>query len=238
MKLQSKSKVVFALAFTASLGLSTYSFADAPVFPTNKSVYMDVAVEPASSVGQNRFYPIVNKINPTLPEGVSEFSLIRNNEELELTKLSVGFQISSPITLDDKLFISWSEQSKTSPVAIIIRNPLALGQIAFAYNSSKLSPAAKGVITQVAKELSNSGLRGVFVVSGADKPGSDNYNLTLSDKRAKRATAYLNKELSKLSISDAKVSYEFMGEIESKGASVKPNRPDRIVTFLVYPVKG
>lgn len=238
MKLQSKSKVAFALALAVSLGLTTTSYADAPAFPINKSVFMDVAVEPASSVGQNRFYPIVNTINPTLPEGVEEFSLLRDNQELELTKLSEGFQISSPITLDDKLFISWGKQSEVSPVAIIIRRPLSLGQVAFAYNSAKLSPAAKGVITQVAKEISNSGLRGVFVVSGADKPGSDNYNLTLSDKRAKRATAYLNKELSKLSISDAKIGYEFMGEIESKGASVKPNRPDRIVTFLVYPVKS
>jgi len=191
-----------------SLLLGSLSMAQASelAFPVNKSITVGLSQEPAIKNGDNQFYEIVYTINPTLPADISDFQLIREDQTLKLQKTLAGYRIEEPIKLEDKVLLSWGSRGQFSPVAIMLRNPLEIGAVSFAFNSSKLSPEAKQVIKSVSQAIATSGLRGVYVVGNADKPGSDLTNMSLSQKRAKRVLSSLSKDLAKLSITDAKIS--------------------------------
>lgn len=63
----------------------------------------------------------------------------------------------------------------------------------FEYNSARLTPAARQVIDKVAAVLNHEMMQGkVIRIEGhADASGSDNYNLSLSERRARAVHAYL-----------------------------------------------
>jgi outer membrane protein OmpA-like peptidoglycan-associated protein len=68
--------------------------------------------------------------------------------------------------------------------------------LAFAFNSSTLSPQAKQAIDQVAHQVRSAGLSGKIYVDGyTDNLGSEAYGVVLSQRRADAVSHYLGSQL-------------------------------------------
>lgn len=85
--------------------------------------------------------------------------------------------------------------AQAAPVSHCDFNMTLQSEQTFAFNSSKLSPAAKAVLdTQFRNKLANCGQIDKIVVTGyTDRIGSDSYNQALSESRAKEVAEYLTK---------------------------------------------
>jgi outer membrane protein OmpA-like peptidoglycan-associated protein len=68
--------------------------------------------------------------------------------------------------------------------------------LAFGFNSAKLSPQARKAIDQVARQVRTAGLSGTIYVDGyTDSLGSNAYGLVLSKRRATAVANYLGSQL-------------------------------------------
>jgi outer membrane protein OmpA-like peptidoglycan-associated protein len=68
--------------------------------------------------------------------------------------------------------------------------------LAFGFNSARLSPAAKTAIDQVARQVRQAGLTGKIYVEGyTDNLGSSAYGQLLSQRRADAVSTYLQSQL-------------------------------------------
>ncbi|MDD2814599.1 MAG: OmpA family protein [Thiotrichaceae bacterium] len=72
-------------------------------------------------------------------------------------------------------------------------NVVLSGDVTFKFNKSDLSPQGKAQLDKVAAEILGlkSNLQNVVINGHTDSVGSDQYNLTLSDKRSKSVAKYL-----------------------------------------------
>ncbi|MEY3455315.1 MAG: hypothetical protein RLZZ92_435 [Actinomycetota bacterium] len=90
-------------------------------------------------------------------------------------------------------------------------------------------------LTEMAKQMYNSGLLGAYLVGMTDRAGSNDSNLALSLKRVNVASKYLSKKLANLGATGAVIKTENMGEYlaSTKDGLVDPF--DRKVSVLIYP---
>ena len=67
----------------------------------------------------------------------------------------------------------------------------SLGAIQFEYNSTELTNTGKKQVEELAKAIKALGSESFQIVGHTDASGSEEYNMTLSEKRAKAVAAYL-----------------------------------------------
>ena len=67
----------------------------------------------------------------------------------------------------------------------------ALDSIYFGFDRSDLSPEARGILVKNAERLKQGQGQKVLIAGHCDERGSDDYNLALSERRAKAALQYL-----------------------------------------------
>ena len=70
--------------------------------------------------------------------------------------------------------------------------PAALEKVFFAFNSPTLTPAARATLTKNAEFLRTQGDAKIRIEGNCDELGSDDYNLSLGESRAKSAMNYLH----------------------------------------------
>jgi outer membrane protein OmpA-like peptidoglycan-associated protein len=232
----SKKSRIFIALMASVVTITSITQGQGGTYPSNKAVTIEVAKTAQVSQGLNRLYPVVNFLSPTLPEGASDFELLVNGELVSLVEENGVFRSTKLIRLTDSVSIAWGTPSKSTPAPVLIREPLSVGQVAFAFDSAQMTSGAKKVIKALAQEIQSSGLKGVYLVGGADKPGTDSYNLNLSNTRTLRVLALLKQEIKALGLSDVKIETQFMGDIASSGLTQGRYAPDRVVKFFLYPV--
>jgi outer membrane protein OmpA-like peptidoglycan-associated protein len=101
--------------------------------------------------------------------------------------------------------------------------------LAFGFNSSTLSSAAKTTINQVAQQVLDADLSGTIFVDGyTDDIGSAAYGLVLSERRAVAVSNYLGSQLV-----GAPVTIKYLGHGEADPVASNDTREGRIANRRV-----
>lgn len=97
----------------------------------------------------------------------------------------------------------------------------SLGAIQFEYNSTDLTPAGRAQVEELAKAIQNLGSQNFRIVGHTDASGSEQYNMTLSQRRARAVVKLLT---SKYGIDEERLTSDGLGEsnLLEKG---DPNSP-------------
>jgi outer membrane protein OmpA-like peptidoglycan-associated protein len=123
---------------------------------------------------------------------------------------------------------SESTSEPTRKPNVVLRSDLAFG-----FNSSTLSPAAKAAIDKVAREVRSAELSGRIYVDGyTDSIGSAAYGLVLSNRRALVVSDYLKTQLLGAPVSIAAVGHGESNPIASN-ATAAGRRQNRRVTITL-----
>ncbi len=85
--------------------------------------------------------------------------------------------------------------------------------ILFDYNKSSLQPASKANLDQLVATLKKYDDTNLLIVGHTDDKGADDYNKTLSEKRAQSVTNYVSQH----GITTSRVTLEGKGEVEPLG---------------------
>ena len=221
--------------FAATTVLSAPASSDDPTIPTGLVVKIQSSTAPLIRVGSNSFYPIVNDFYVPLPSDVTQYELDINGEAVTLAAQDGHFRILQPIRTTDSLHLNWGGRNLTSAVSLQINGPFNLGNVNFDFNKTDLTPDAKMIIQQMARQIASLDFRGIYLVGNADNVGSDRVNLAISKKRVEKAQAYLQTQLEKLGVLDASFEAQHMANYLAKGKSGVRSEGDRSVTFLLYP---
>ena len=105
--------------------------------------------------------------------------------------------------------------------------------LAFGFNSSTLSPAAKVAIAQVADQVRRAGLTGRIYVAGyTDDIGSAAYGLVLSQHRADAVSSYLQSQLLGVPVSIVSVGHGEADPIVSNATSAGQQQNRRVTITL------
>jgi outer membrane protein OmpA-like peptidoglycan-associated protein len=105
--------------------------------------------------------------------------------------------------------------------------------LAFGFNSSTLSPAAKVAIAQVADQVRRAGLTGrIFVAGYTDDIGSAAYGLVLSQRRADAVSAYLQSQLLGVPVSIVSVGHGESDPIVSNATAAGQQQNRRVTITL------
>lgn len=106
------------------------------------------------------------------------------------------------------------ENSSWEPVAVVAKSPCVKQQnsnenmhVNFEHNSSQLTATAKGKLNKLAECLIDSPHEKVYLSGYASQPGTENYNLMISEKRSKAVKDYLVKR----GVDDANLSIKGYG---------------------------
>lgn len=230
-----KKKLVFALTVLALPGLAFASNAADYPFPTEMKVTIERGETPILKNKSSVVYPIVNTFSVNMPNGDSEFVLQdQAGNDLRMVKDGEHYLLQETVAIDDRVFFGSDSQTSTKPIRVMLEGPINLGHIHFASGSTKLSEEARYVLSEMATQMSNSGLHAAYLTGMTDRTGSESANLALSLKRANVAAAYLTKKLVSLGVDSPFISVENMGEyLASPSGPINPY--DRKVSVLVYP---
>ena len=105
--------------------------------------------------------------------------------------------------------------------------------LAFGFNSSTLSPAAKVAIAQVADQVRRAGLTGRIYVAGyTDDIGSAAYGLVLSQHRADAVSSYLQSQLLGVPVSIVSVGHGEADPIVSNATAAGQQQNRRVTITL------
>ena len=123
---------------------------------------------------------------------------------------------------------SESEATPTRAPNVTLRSDLAFG-----FNSSTLSPAAKVAIGQVAHQVRRAGLTGKIYVDGyTDDVGSAAYGLVLSQRRADAVSAYLQSQLLGAPVSIVSVGHGESDPLVSNATTAGQKQNRRVTITL------
>jgi outer membrane protein OmpA-like peptidoglycan-associated protein len=108
--------------------------------------------------------------------------------------------------------------------------------LAFGFNSSTLSPAAKAAIATVAQQVRTAGLTGKIYVDGyTDDIGSAAYGLVLSQRRADAVSTYLQSQLLGAPVSIVSVGHGEANPIASNATPAGQKQNRRVTLTLPQP---
>ncbi len=108
--------------------------------------------------------------------------------------------------------------------------------LAFGFNSSTLSPAAKVAVGQVAHQVRRAGLTGKIYVDGyTDDVGSAAYGLVLSQRRADAVSAYLQSQLLGAPVSIVSVGHGESDPVVSNATAAGQKQNRRVTITLPQP---
>ncbi len=114
-----------------------------------------------------------------------------------------------------------------------VPNVTLRSDLAFGFNSSTLSPAAKGAIAQVAHQVRRAGLSGRIYVDGyTDDIGSAAYGRALSQRRADAVSSYLQSQLVGAPVSIVSVGHGESDPVVSN-ATADGRKQNRRVTITL-----
>lgn len=205
-------------------------------FPTGMTVSIERDKVPTFKEGSNVAYSVVNYFDVIMPNGDLGFAL-RNEagEELPVQKDGDRYFINTDIPSGQVIYFGTDTETVATPVRVMLEGPIKVGHVHFANGSTKLTAPAKQALRLMAKEMAVTNLTSAYLVGSTDRAGSNDSNLTLAQKRANVASAYLQKQLSALGVVKAVITTETMGEYQSSGKDGSVNPYDRKVTVLIYP---
>jgi outer membrane protein OmpA-like peptidoglycan-associated protein len=108
--------------------------------------------------------------------------------------------------------------------------------LAFGFNSSELSGAAKQAIAKVARQVRRAGLTGKIYVDGyTDNIGSAAYGKVLSQKRADAVASYLRGQLGKAAVTVVPVGHGEADPIASNATTAGQKQNRRVTITLPKP---
>ncbi len=108
--------------------------------------------------------------------------------------------------------------------------------LAFGFNSSTLSPEAKGAVATVAQQVRASGLAGKIYVDGyTDDIGSAAYGLVLSQRRADAVSTYLQSQLLGAPVAIVSVGHGEANPIASNATTAGQKQNRRVTITLPRP---
>ncbi len=97
----------------------------------------------------------------------------------------------------------------------------------FDLNSSALTPSTKENLTSLSKTLNKYEDTNILIEGHTDKSGSDDYNMTLSKKRAQSVSAYLQQ----LSVSTNRINTQGYGEEQAISENDNENRRVEVAIY-------
>jgi outer membrane protein OmpA-like peptidoglycan-associated protein len=171
-----------------------------------------------------------------MPNGDTGFVLENESgDELAMVKEGEEYLLQSSVALGENIFFGTDSQTAGRPVRVMVDGPINLGHVHFNSGSAKLSVEGKMVITEMARQMYNSGLLGAYLVGMTDRAGSIDSNLALSQKRVTAASKYLSKKLAQLGATGTMIKTENMGEYLASTRDGIVDAFDRKVSVLIYP---
>ena len=227
-----------AASLAALLTCTTVGVANATEysFPTGMTVSIERDKVPVYKEGSNIAYSVVNYFTVLMPNGDQSFAL-RNEagDELPVAKEGDRYFIDADLPSGEVIYFGSDTETVATPVRVMLQGPIKVGHVHFASASTKLSAEAKQALRFMAQEMAAANLTSAYLVGSTDRAGSNDANLTLAQKRANVASAYLQKQLSALGVARSVVSTETMGEYLSTRKDGSVNPYDRKVSVLIYP---
>lgn len=145
-----------------------------------------------------------------------------------ISSQSIAFEAVSTDEIVEQLKVpltrSLGKQSFSKEV--LINNPklgrIDLGAIQFKHNSSQLTPEAKRQVENLAAAMEQLSNEKMLIVGHTDASGSDQYNMSLSERRARSVMNYLVLELG---IDPARLQSKGEGEEKLKNMAY-PRAPE------------
>lgn len=222
---------LFTLTSAGVVNATEYSF------PTGMTVTIEKDKAPVFKEGSNVVYSVVNYFTVLMPDGDQSFAL-RNEagDELPVARDGDRYFITADVPAGDVVYFGPDTQTVSTPVRVMMDGPINIGHVHFNSGSAKLSANAKKALGLIAKEMAASNLTSAYLVGSTDRAGSNDANLSLAEKRANAASAYLSKKLAALGIAKYVVTTETMGEYLSSKKDGTVNTYDRKVSVLIYPI--
>jgi len=102
-----------------------------------------------------------------------------------------------------------------------------LDSVYFGYDQFTISPEAGDVLGKNGDCMKSAGERGVYLLGHTDPRGTEEYNIALSERRARAAADYL----SRLGLDPARFQVVPKGEAEAQGSDEASYEKDRRVDF-------
>ena len=205
-------------------------------FPTGMSVNLERDDVPSYKSGSTVVYPVVNYFAVQMPHGDENFVL--KNEAGETLTVSMDgdrYFVDAEIPAGQVVYFGPNAETVAQPIRVMLNGPINIGHLHFASGSAALTAETRKALRLVAKEMKDSNLTSAYLVGMTDRSGSESANLTLSEKRAAVAAAYLNKKLTALGVTNSSITTENMGEYLSEKRDGTVNSFDRKVSILIYP---
>lgn len=187
----------------------------------------------ATNLDQENVLAYLNPIetNNTIEEEVIEEEVIEEEEEEEVIeeiadassngdendnglKSAINEIKNATEDLAKNTIITDAEEGDKSPK---IQEDYKFKNIYFDFDNQKLSDSSIAELNRIVEYLNSNPAAELMIEGHTDSKGNENYNLALSERRAKQARSYL---ISK-GISEARLSYQFFGE--SKPAAPNTN---------------
>lgn len=231
-----KKTIMATMAAALAVGSMATVNATEYSFPTGMTVMIEKDKVPAFKSGSNIAYSVVNYFTVLMPNGDQSFALKNEaGEDLTVVKDGDRYVVEGEVPAGQVVYFGPDTQTVGSPVRVMLQGPINIGHIHFASGSTKLSSDAKQALRVIADQMSTSNLTSAYLVGSTDRAGSNDSNLTLAQRRANTAAAYLQKQLSSLGVAKSAVSTETMGEYLSVKKDGSTNPYDRKVSILIYP---
>lgn len=230
-----KKTLLATASALAALSMTSVQATEYP-FPTGMTVTVERDKVPTYKDGSNVVYQVVNYFTVLMPNGDTGFAL-KNEAGENLTVIQDGdrYFINANVPVGDVVYFGPDQENVADPVRVMLQGPIDIGHVHFAAGSAKLMPKAKQAIRLMAQEMAESNLTSAYLVGMTDRSGGIDANLSLSERRANAAAAYLQKSLTALGVAKSVITTEHMGEYLSDSKDGVVNEFDRKVTVLIYP---
>lgn len=231
-----KTKVIATLVATLAAGTLSVANATEYSFPVGMTVTIERDTVPSYKESSNIVWPVVSYFSVLMPEGQQGFALKNEaGENLPVTRDGERYSVNADIPVGEVVYFGPDTETAASPVRVMVQGPIKVGHVHFSTSSTELSSEAKKALRLMAKEMAASNLTSAYLVGSTDRAGSVTANLTLAEKRANRAAAYLQRQLAALGVAQAVTVTETMGEYLSDLKDGTVNYFNRKVTVLIYP---
>lgn len=232
------TKIAYSAAMSAVaifLGSAT-AFGSTTFLPAESAITVIRDDAKVTKFGLNQFYPIQYRVDSSIGADFADYSVTNGDSSFNLTEYQSQVVVDGHIDFTLPTTIAQKSDASAQPVPVLVKSPLDLGRVTFAYNSFELSDGAKSIIALMANEIAQSNLQGIYLVGNADRTGSQLANAKISLKRAKAVRAQLLAELSELGFTKFNVKIENMADILASGPIGKKSEVNRNVTFMLYPI--